>query len=454
MVFAVYAIASGSPVSEIQTPGGTISFQREPEFPAFPGLQSVCLGWGFSLQYRVPRPSVDEHSIRRVRPDSLTPHLGAVLFPVLRPPMVLPMNSCSLLSPFSLGELALPNRVVLAPLTRSRAGKDRIPNPLMADYYCQRSSAGLMISEATTISPQANGWVETPGIYTDSMTEGWRSIVTAVHERGGRIFCQLWHMGRASHSSFHQGELPVAPSAIPIAGDPINTPAGKQLHETPRPLETAEIPGIVEDYRKAAERARVAGFDGIELHAANGYLIDQFLQSKTNHRTDRYGGSASNRHRFLHEVVEAVLSVWPAHRVGVRLSPNGIYNDMGSPDYREQFLFTIGQLDRFGLAYLHLLDGLALGFHNLGSPFALSEARHVFAGPLMANCGYTQESAEAAISGDLADLVSFGRDYISNPDLVERFTHGWALAAPASMDVWYSPTGARGYTDFPRYAPG
>ena len=297
------------------------------------------------------------------------------------------MNARSLLSSVSLGELSLANRVVLAPLTRSRAGQDRIPNPLMAEYYCQRSSAGLMISEATTISPQANGWLETPGIYTDAMTVGWRDVLAAVHARGGRMFCQLWHMGRASHSSFHEGELPVAPSAIPIVGDPIHTPAGKQPHETPRPLETHEVPQVVEDYRQAAERARSAGFDGIELHAANGYLIDQFLQSRTNHRSDRYGGSLANRHRFLQEVLEAVLSVWPASRVGVRLAPNGIYNDMGSPDYREQFLHTIGQLDRLELAYLHLLDGLALGFHNLGTPFTLSEARQVYSGTLMANCG-------------------------------------------------------------------
>ena len=364
------------------------------------------------------------------------------------------MNSRSLLSSVSLGELSLANRVVLAPLTRSRAGQDRIPNPLMAEYYCQRSSAGLMISEATTISPQANGWLETPGIYTDAMTAGWRDVLAAVHARGGRMFCQLWHMGRASHSSFHEGELPVAPSAIPIVGDPIHTPAGKQPHETPRPLETHEVPQVVEDYRQAAERARSAGFDGIELHAANGYLIDQFLQSRTNHRSDRYGGSLANRHRFLQEVLEAVLSVWPASRVGVRLAPNGIYNDMGSPDYREQFLHTIGQLDRLELAYLHLLDGLALGFHNLGTPFTLSEARQVYSGTLMANCGYTRESAEAAVSDGLAELVSFGRDYISNPDLVERFTHGWPLTPPAPMDVWYSPTGARGYTDFPSYSPG
>jgi len=363
------------------------------------------------------------------------------------------MSASSLLSSFSLGGLSLPNRVVLAPLTRSRSGRDRIPNATMAEYYCQRGSAGLMISEATTISPQANGWMETPGLYTDAMEAGWREVMSAIHARGGRMFCQLWHMGRASHSSFHGGDLPVAPSAIPIAGDPINTPAGKQPHETPRALETDEIPGIVEDYRRAAARARSAGFDGIELHAANGYLIDQFLQSRTNHRTDKYGGSIANRNRFLVEIVEAVTSVWPANRVGVRLAPNGIYNDMGSPDYREQFLATIKALSGFGLAYLHLLDGLALGFHNLGTPFTLAEARSVYTGTLMANCGYTRESAETAVKSSLAELVAFGRDYISNPDLVERFANNWPLAAPAGMETWYSPTGGTGYTDFPAYSP-
>ena len=362
------------------------------------------------------------------------------------------MNASPLLSPLSLSGFSLPNRIVLAPLTRSRAGQERIPNAIMAEYYCQRSSAGLMISEATTISPQANGWLETPGIYTDAMEAGWGEVLSAVHARGGKMFCQLWHMGRASHSSFHGGAMPVAPSAIPIVGDPIHTPAGKQPHETPRALDTDEIPGIVDDYRQAAVRARSAGFDGIELHAANGYLIDQFLQSRTNHRTDRYGGSIAGRNRFLLEIVEAVTSVWPANRVGVRLAPNGVYNDMGSPDYREQFSTAIESLNNFGLAYLHLVDGLAFGFHNHGSPFTLAEARRVYTGPLMANCGYTRESAESAVQSGMAELVSFGRDYISNPDLVERFANDWPLAAPAGMETWYSPTGGRGYTDFPSYS--
>jgi 2,4-dienoyl-CoA reductase-like NADH-dependent reductase (Old Yellow Enzyme family) len=362
------------------------------------------------------------------------------------------MPTSALFRPFALRDLALPNRIALAPMTRSRAGKERLPNALMAEYYAQRASAGLMITEATTISEEANGWNESPGIYTDAMTAGWKKVVAAVHGAGGRIFLQLWHLGRASHSSFHGGKPAVAPSAIKIEGDGIHTPTGKQPHETPRALETAEIPRVVEDYRRAAERARVAGFDGVEIHGANGYLIDTFLQSRTNHRQDRYGGSIENRYRFLDEVVRAVTSVWPASRVGVRLSPNGVFNDMGSPDYREQFTHVAAQLDRFGLSYLHVMDGLGFGFHKLGEPMTLAEIRGVFRGPLIGNCGYTQETAEQAVSSGSADLIAFGRPFISNPDLVERFRNGWPLAAPADMSAWYLPTGAKGYTDFPRHA--
>ena len=335
----------------------------------------------------------------------------------------------ALYSPFSLRDLTLANRIVLAPMTRSRAGTARVPNALMAEYYSQRASAGLQISEATTISEEANGWNESPGIYTDAMTEGWKLVTKAVHDKGGKIFLQLWHMGRASHSSFHDGQLAVAPSA----------------------LETAEIPRVVGDYRKAAERAKAAGFDGVEVHGANGYLIDEFLQSKTNHRTDAYGGSVANRYQFLKEVVEAVCTVWPANRVGVRLSPNGVFNDMGSPDYREQFTYVATQLDSFGLSYLHVMDGLAFGFHQLGEPMTLAEFRKVFHGPLIGNCGYDRVSAEKAVAEGLADMIAIGRPYISNPDLVERFKNGWPLADLAPMTDWYLPTGAKGYTDFPAH---
>jgi N-ethylmaleimide reductase len=354
---------------------------------------------------------------------------------------------------FRLHDLTLSNRIVLAPMTRGRAGTARLPNKLMAEYYAQRSSAGLIVTEGVTISEEANGWSESPGIYTDEMTEGWKHTTNAVHKKGGAIFAQLWHTGRASHSSFHGGKPAVAPSAIKNNEPEIHTPTGKQPHEIPRALETSEISRVVDDYRRAAERAKEAGFDGVEIHAANGYLIDEFLQSKTNHRTDKYGGSVENRYRFLKEIIEAIASVLPARRVGVHLAPNGAFNDMGSQDFREQFTFVAQQLDRFGLAYLHVVDGLAFGFHQLGEPMTLAEFRNVFHGPLIGNCGYTKETAEKAIADGHADLISFGRPFINNPDLVARFRNGWPLAEPAPMSVWSSPTGAKGYTDFPAYDP-
>jgi len=356
--------------------------------------------------------------------------------------------SPSLLSSFNLHGLALLNRVVMAPLTRARAGRERVPNDLMAEYYTQRSSAGLIISEATSISEQGLGWVDSPGIYNDAQETGWRKVVAALHARGTPVFLQLWHCGRASHSSFHGGQPAVSASAIKLNGDYIHTPVGKQSYETPRVLETTEIPLVVADYQRAAERAKAAGFDGVEIHAANGYLINQFLDSKTNQRKDSYGGSVENRFRFLKEVVEAILTVWPANRVAVRLSPNGNFNDMGAPDFRETYTYAAAQLNVLGLAYLHVVDGLAFGFHEQGKPMTLAEFRAVFSGPLMGNCGYTQEMAEAAITSGQADLIAFGRPYLSNPDLVERFANGWELNPPADVKVWSAPD-AKGYTDFP-----
>lgn len=355
-----------------------------------------------------------------------------------------------LLSPFNLNGLRLKNRVVLSPMTRGRAGTERQANALMAEYYRQRASAGLLITEGTHFSDQAIGWVNSPGIYTDEQAEAWKIVVEAVRAEGTPIFLQLWHCGRASHSSFHKnGELPVAPSAIRLKGDPIHTPLGKQPMETPRALETDEIPGLVEDFRRGAERAKAAAFDGVEIHAANGYVVDEFLQSKTNRRTDRYGGSLENRYRILDEIVGALLEVFPG-RVGVHLSPNGAYNDMGSPDFRETFLYVAGQLNRYQLAYLHVVDGLAFGFHGLGEPLTLAEIRKVFNGPLIGNCGYTQDTAEDAVRSGRADLISFGRTFLSNPDLVERFANGWPLNPPADLAVWFS-FDSNGYTDFPRY---
>ena len=366
--------------------------------------------------------------------------------------MTTPAQSPHLLSPIALGDLALKNRIALAPLTRARAGVERVPNDLMAEYYVQRASAGLLISEATLISEEAIGWQQSPGIYTDAHVEGWKKVTAAVHDKGGKIFLQLWHMGRSSHSSFRaDGSLPVAPSAIKLNGDYIHTPTGKHPYETPRALETSEIPRVVADYRRAAERAKEAGFDGVEIHGANGYLIDQFLQSRTNQRTDAYGGSIENRFRFLKEVIEAVLTVWAPNRVGVRIAPNGVFGDMGSPDYRATFLHVAAGLSAFKLGYLHVVDGLGFGFHALGEPMTHKEFRAVYSGVLMCNCGYPQQTAEAAIVDGSGDMIAFGRPFISNPDLVERFRNGWPLAKPAPMDAWYSFT-PKGYADYPAYS--
>ena len=363
------------------------------------------------------------------------------------------MSTQKLLEPLKLGPFEVSNRVALAPMTRARAGRERIPNQLMAEYYEQRATAGLIITEATTISEQANGWNESPGIYSDEMADGWKPTIDAVHKVDGKIFLQLWHCGRASHSSFHGGEPAVAPSAIKLNGEYIHTPKGKESYETPRALETEELPGIVDDYRQATRRAKEVGFDGVEIHSANGYLLDEFLQSKTNQRTDEYGGSVENRYRFLGEVVTAVTQEIGADRVAVRLSPNGAFNDMGSPDFREQFLYAAEQLNKFGLSYLHVMDGLAFGFHELGEPMTLSDFRAVFEGPLVGNCGYTRETAEAAVAAGHADMIAFGRPFISNPDLVARFANNWPLNDDAEMSTWYSPTGAEGYTDFPVHQP-
>ena len=288
-----------------------------------------------------------------------------------------------------------------------------------------------------------------PGIYSEAQVEGWKPVVEAVHAKNCVFFSQLWHTGRVSHPDFQEnGQLPVGPSAIKADGE-AHTPQGKKDYVTPRALKAEEIPGVIEDYRKAAENAKKAGFDGVEVHGANGYLIDEFLQSKSNQRTDSYGGGIENRYRFLKEVLEAVFTVFPAEKVGVRISPNGVFNDMGSPDYRESFLYIAGQLNEYNLAYLHIMDGLGFGFHELGEPMTLAEFRAVYDGTIMGNCGYDRESAESAIAANNANLISFGRPFISNPDLVERFKNGWALSE-SNQDTWYTH-GAEGYTDYPTY---
>lgn len=358
----------------------------------------------------------------------------------------------NLLSEFHWDGLVAQNRVAMSPMTRGRAGETMTANALMARYYAQRASAGILITEGTFVSEEAVGWVGAPGIWSDEQASAWTQVVDAVHEkRQTPFFMQLWHTGRASHSDFHNGSLPVAPSAIGIDDGSIRTPSGdKKPYETPRALRTDEIPRLVEDYRAAAERAKSAGFDGIEIHAGNGYLLDEFLQSKTNHRTDQYGGSLENRFRLIGEIIDACQSVFDISRIGVRISPNGKFNQMGSPDFRATFLYVAKQLNDDKLAWLDILDGLAFGFHELGDPITLKDIREVYSGRLMANCGYDRDQAEQAVADGLADVVAFGRPFISNPDLVERFANDWDFNEQASQDVWYSP-GPKGYTDFPTY---
>ncbi|MCP5020217.1 MAG: alkene reductase [bacterium] len=360
-------------------------------------------------------------------------------------------TSQNLFDSLQMGDLTLKNRAVLAPLTRGRAGDARLATPVMAEYYRQRAGAGLLITEAAAVSQRGNAWVGTPGIYTGEQAESWEQVVEAAHSKGSRIFLQLWFGGRASHSNILDGELPVAPSAIAIDGEGVHTKQGKVPHEVPRALETDEIPGIVQDYLSAAKLAHLAGFDGVEVHSANGYLLDQFLQSKTNKRADEYGGNVENRFRLLREVIAAISTVFASNRIGVRFSPNGVFNDMGSQDYRETVLYAAGELGRMDLAYLHVLDGLGFGFHELGTPVTLAEIREVYTGMLMGNCGYELDTAQQAIASGAADAIAFGRPFISNPDLLDRFQNGWPLA-DSDPETWFGgDMQGTAYTDFPAY---
>ncbi len=359
------------------------------------------------------------------------------------------MKTGTLFEPYTLDKFRLKNRIVMAPMTRGRAGPERVPNDLMAEYYRQRTSAGLIITEATVVSPQGIGWIDSPGIYSHAMVEGWRKVTNQVNATGTPIILQLWHCGRASHSDFHDGELPVSASPIRLNGDHIHTPQGSKDYETPRALTVDEVAATVRDYRQAAINARDAGFSGVEVHGANGYLINQFLESRTNHRDDEYGGSIENRFRFFREVVEAVLEIWPPAQVGARISPNGVFNDMGSDDFRETHLYAAEQLNKLRLGYLHVMDGLAFGFHEKGEPMTLAEFRPIFKGTIIGNCGYTRDSAEERLKAGEADLIAFGRPFITNPDLPERFLNDWPLNPAEDMSLWYTP-GSEGYTD---YAP-
>ena len=370
------------------------------------------------------------------------------------------MNFPHLFSPLKAGPYQLQHRIVMAPLTRMRADRSSFaPRPLNAEYYGQRATpGGLIIAEASPVMVTGRGNPATPGIYSDRQIEGWRDVVDAVHAKGGLIFLQLWHVGRVSHSSFQpEGRLPVAPSAVPIAGEGMlaMTADGKIVpYETPRALETGEVAQIVEAFRLGAENAMAAGFDGVEIHGANGYLLEQFLQSHTNLRTDRYGGSIENRARLLLEVTQAAIGVWGAGRVGVRLSPYGVANGSGEADPMPLYTHVVKALDALGLAYLHFIEPRSSGAGRAevnwqDVPSAMVLFRPLWRGILISAGGFTGDTAEAAVAQGHADAIAFGRIFISNPDLPHRLKHGFPLT-PYNRATFYGGE-AVGYTDYPVY---
>jgi N-ethylmaleimide reductase len=369
------------------------------------------------------------------------------------------MNFPSLFSPLQVGPYRLNHRVVMAPLTRMRAERPGLaPRPLNAEYYAQRATpGGLIIAEASPVMAGGFGNPGVPGIYSEAQIKGWRDVVDAVHAKGGLIFLQLWHVGRVSHSSYQPGGvLPVAPSAVPISAElKTLTADGKPAsYETPRALGNGEVAGIVDAFRQAASNAMKAGFDGVEIHGANGYLIEQFLQSRSNLRTDQYGGSIENRARFLMEIAQAVIGVWGANRVGVRLSPHGIANDSGEADPMPLYTHVVQALNSLGLAYLHFIEPRSSGagraeVNHQNVPSAMVLFRPIWKGVLITAGGFTGETAEAAIADGHADAIAFGRIFISNPDLPHRLQHGFPLT-PYNRATFYGGE-EKGYTDYPVY---
>jgi N-ethylmaleimide reductase len=359
-------------------------------------------------------------------------------------------NSLKLLEPTQLGTYRLKNRIVMAPLTRNRAKEGNVPQPMNVEYYSQRATAGLIISEATQISPQGQGYPFTPGIHSAEQVAGWQQVTKAVHDRGGRIFLQLWHVGRISHPCFQlNGGLPVAPSAIAPEGE-VSTFTGSEPYVTPRALEIAEIPGIIADYRRAAENALAAGFDGVEVHSANGYLLDQFLHDGSNQRTDKYGGSIANRARLLLEVIAAVIDVWGSDRVGVRLSPSGNFGTMFDRDPHALFTYVVQQLDLLNLAYIHIVEPRVQGNETVDNPdMALSthNFRTIYRGTIISAGGHDRDTGEATLQAGDADLIAYGRLFISNPDLPQRFALSVPLN-PYDRSTFYGG-GEPGYTDYP-----
>lgn len=349
-----------------------------------------------------------------------------------------------LLSPLTAGAFQLKNRVLMAPLTRCRADADHNPTPLMAEYYAQRASAGLIIAEATMVmESNSSFWME-PGIYSDAQVQGWKAVTDAVHAKGGQIVLQLWHGGRACHPLLNGGAQPVAPSAIPIIGDEVHTPEGKKPYVTPRELRDDEIPGIVAGFKKAAENAKAAGFDGVEVHGANGYLLDEFLRDGANKRSGPYGGPIENRARLMLEVLDAAISVWGADRVGLRISPLNSYNSMIDSDPVGVTTYIAQQCSTRGIAYLHVMRA---DFFQAQQGDVMTPARQHFKGVLIGNMGYTADEAEQAMSEGKLDAVAFGVPFLANPDLPARIAAKAPLNAPNAAR-FYSP-GPEGYTDYP-----
>ncbi|PIP81800.1 MAG: alkene reductase [Elusimicrobia bacterium CG_4_9_14_3_um_filter_62_55] len=349
----------------------------------------------------------------------------------------------SLLDPVRIGAWDMPNRLVMSPLTRCRAGASRVPNALMVEYYAQRASAGLIITEATCVSAQGVGYPDTPGIWSDEQVEGWKPVTKAVHESGGRIVLQLWHVGRISHPSYLNGELPVAPSAIAPEGF-VSIMRPKTRFVTPRALRLEEIPGIVEDYRRGAANALAAGFDGVELHGANGYLLDQFLQDSTNKRDDAYGGPVENRARLMLEAAGAAISVWGADRVGMHLAPRCDAHSMGDSDPAATFGYVARELGKRKLAFLCARE-------SQDEPRLGPALKKAFGGAFVANMGLDKASAEGLLAAGEADAAAFGRLYIANPDLARRFAENAPLNEP-DPSTFYAG-GEKGYTDYPVLSP-
>ena len=356
------------------------------------------------------------------------------------------MTEKSLYAPYTLGKTTLANRIVMAPLTRNRAGADFVPTDLGVEYYAQRASAGLIITEATQISQQGQGYQDTPGIYTPAQIEGWRKVTDAVHAKGGHIFVQLWHVGRVSHVDLQpNGAAPVAPSAIRAQTRTFVNNGFVEVSE-PRALELSEIPGIIEEFRQAAANAIAAGFDGVEVHGANGYLLDQFAKDGSNMRTDAYGGSIENRARLMIEVSASVAQEIGADRTGIRISPVSPANGAAGTDAQAQFNYIVSELDKLGLVYLHVVEGATGGPRDF-APFDFAELRRCFSNTYIANNGFTADLATQHLADGSADLFAFGRPFIPNPDLVERLKTGAPLAN-LNPETLYGG-GAAGYTDYP-----